>query len=325
MKLQGRIRPFLVLFLALTSLLWLLPGCSGGRQAGATAPASEDYEPVTISNYGRTVTINGRPEKVLTLGPNCTELFVALGLSDLVIGNSLNNHSRGPLPEYAEEYKKIPELTFGSATREAVISSGADFIYGIDWEFGGEGLDIQELESYGISVYVNSAATFEDAYQEILDLGRIFKIEERAEAFVLDQKERIAAVRESVSGFTPVKVLVYDSGGDGVFTCGGTNFETFLIEQAGGVNIFSDITDKQWTTVSYEAVIERQPEVIVIHDYNVPSLEEKIAEIKLHPVLSQLECVKQERFVSIPLESVLPGSRMAYAVETLADGIHPNR
>ena len=46
-----------------------------------------------------------RPEKVLTLGPNCTELFAALGLGDLVIGRSLVNHSRGPLPEYADIVK----------------------------------------------------------------------------------------------------------------------------------------------------------------------------------------------------------------------------
>ena len=52
--------------------------------------------PVTVDNYGREVTIADRPERVLTLGPNVTELFAALGLGDLVIGRSLVNHSRGP-------------------------------------------------------------------------------------------------------------------------------------------------------------------------------------------------------------------------------------
>lgn len=290
----------------------------------ACAPADDVSEQSTggivLENYGRQVQIIKAPERVLTLGPNCTELFVALGLQDHIVGTTLSNHSRGPLPEYEEFYSEIPQLNYGSATREAVISSGADFIYGIDWEFGDEGIDIAELESYGITVYMNSATTIDEQYQEIMDIGRIFGIEKRAEAFVDDQKNRIAKVRESISGHDRPGVLVYDSGGDGVFTCGGSNFESLLIGLAGGDNIFSDITDRQWTTVSYEEVIAREPDVIIIHDYDSPSVDEKIAEIKANNTLSQLNCVKNDRFVVIQLESVLPGNRMAYAVETMSRG-----
>ena len=227
------------------------------------------------------------------------------------------------MPEYKEAYAKIPELTYGPATREAVTTSGADFIYGIDWEFGGDGLDVKELASYGITTYMNSASTLEEIYQEILDIGKIFQIESVAEAYVADQKARIAAVQDKISDQKVVNVLVYDSGGDGVFTAGGTNFETLLVEHAGGKNIFDDITEKQWTTVSYEEVLARKPDIIVIHDYDSPSLEQKIKDIKNDPALSQLDCVKDENFVPITLESVLPGDRMAYTVETLAKGFYP--
>lgn len=280
--------------------------------------------PITVNNYDREVTVNKKPEKVLTLGPNCTELFVALGLEDYIAGTSLKNHSRGPLPEYEEIYKDIPELNYGSATREAVISSGADLIYGLDWEFGDEALDISELESFGMNIYVNSATTLDEQYAEILDIGKIFGIEETAQNYVDEQKKRISAVNDKVKDLDKMRVLVYDSGNDGVFTCSGTNFESLLVEKAGGKNIFDDLTDKQWVTVSYEEVIKREPNVIVIHDYDSPSVEEKIAEIKANKVLSQLECVKNERFVVIDLESVLPGNRMAYAVELFAKGFFPN-
>ncbi|MFS0723774.1 ABC transporter substrate-binding protein [Paenibacillus sp. 1P07SE] len=318
-------------------LAGLLAGCGGspGKTAdvqGAASPAEQteqleqsDYAPLILDNYGREVTVTSKPSKVLTLGPNASELFVALGLTDYVIGNSLDNHSRGALPEYEEDYARIPELTYGSATREAVITSGADFIYGIDWEFGGEGLDVEELAGLGMSTYMNSASSLEEMYQEIRDLGRIFGIEEAAEAFVADQAARIAAVQEMIDGLEPVDVLVYDSGGEGVFTAGGTNFETLLIGYAGGRNVFGDITDKQWTTVSYEEVLKRDPDVIVIHDYDAPSLEQKIADIKSNPALSQLASVQNERFVAISLESVLPGNRMAYTVETLARGFYPEQ
>lgn len=286
---------------------------------------TEEGFPVTVNNYDREVTVNRKPQKVLTLGPNCTELFVALGLQDYIVGTSLKNHSRGPLPEYKEIYKTLPELNYGSATREATISSGADFIYGIDWEFGESALDIAELESYGMSVYKNSATTLDEQYNEILDIGKIFKIEETAQKYVDEQKSRIETVAETVKDLDKPRVLVYDSGSDGVFTCSGANFESLLIENAGGINIFSDLTEKQWVTVSYEEVIKRNPDVIVIHDYDSPSVEEKIAEIKANKVLAQLDCVKNDRFVIIDLESVLPGNRMAYSVEKLSKGFFPNK
>ena len=287
-----------------------------------TALAAE--YPVTVDNYGRTVTIADRPERVLTLGPNCTELFAALGLSDLVVGRSLINHSRGPLAEYADAVNAIPELNYSSATREAIISSGADFIYALDWEIGDSGCNIEEVAGYGMDVYVNAAATIEEMYKEIEDIGKIFGIEDTAAAFIEDQKARIQAVADKIAGQEPVSVLVYDSGNDGVFTCSGVNFESLLIGLAGGKNLFDDLTEKQWVTVSYEEVLARNPDVILIHDYDSPSVEAKIAEIKANPTLSLLPCVQSERFATITLESVLPGDRMAYAVECLARAFYPD-
>ena len=218
----------------------------------------------------------------------------------------------------------IPELNHSSATREAILSSGADFIYTIDWEIGEEGCNIEEVEGYGMTVYVNAATTLEEQYQEILDIGKIFGVEDKAEAFVADQKARIQAVQDKIAGKEPVKVLVYDSGNDGVFTCSGTNFETLLVNLAGGKNIFDDITEKQWVTVSYEEALARNPDVILIHDYDSPSIEVKMDEIKSNPTLSQLDCVKNDRFAIIELESVLAGDRMAYTVEKLAAAFYPD-
>lgn len=279
--------------------------------------------PMTFENYGREVTVTGKPEKVLTLGPNCTELFAALGLADHVIGRSLVNYSRGPLDEYVEVINAIPELNHASVTREAIISSGADFIYALDWEISETGCNIEEAAQYGMTVYVNSAVTLDEQYQEIRDLGKIFGIEDVAGQYVADQQSRIEAVQEAIAGQEPVTVLVYDSGNNGVFTCSGSNFESLLVGLAGGRNLFDDLTDRQWVTVSYEEVLARNPDVILIHDYDSPSVEEKIAEIKNNPTLAQLECVQKERFATITLESILPGNRMAYAVESMAAAFYP--
>lgn len=264
--------------------------------------------------------VSSIPERVLTFGPNCTELFCALGLQDRVIGSTLNNHSRGPLERYKEEYASIPQLTYGSATREAVMGSGADFIYGIDWEFGEEGIRLDELEQFGIKAMINDAQTIEEELEEIEELGKRFQIEEQADALIQDQKDRIQKIEDQVKNKEPMNVLVYDSEAGGVKSASGSNFESRLIEKAGGRNIFHDLQDRAWITISPEEILHRDVDVIVIHDYDVPSLEEKIETIKSDPALSQLEAVQQNRFVPVSLENVLPGSRMADTIELFYQG-----
>jgi iron complex transport system substrate-binding protein len=285
--------------------------------------AASEY-PMTFDNYGRAITITAKPTKVLALGPNCAETMAALGLSGYVKGTSLRNHSRGPLPEYADAVNAMPELNHSNATREAIITSGADFIYGIDWEFGDSGLDTAELDSYGMTTYIDKATSIEETYQEIRDIGKIFAVEDKAEAFIADQQARIKTVQDKIAGQTAPNVLICDSIDAGIFTASGVNYANLLLETAGGKNIFGDLMEKSWVTVSYEEVLKREPEVIIIFDYDSPSVDEKKAELKANDTLSQLDCVKNERYVIIELESVLPSVRTAYTIEKMATGFYPD-
>lgn len=305
-----------------------LAGCGAKSNSDSKTQSSESTSEKkeakkTYDNYGDKLAIDYVPEHVITMGPNDTELFCALGLDQKVIGCSLNNHSRGPLKKYEVQYKNIKELTHGAPTKEAVLGTTTDFIYGIDWAFGEEGVDKKDLEEAKIPVMVNKAKTIPEEYNEIKQLGEIFHVEKRAEELIKNQKERINKVEQEVKNTKPVSVLVYDSGNNGIFTATGSNFETQLIEKAGGKNIFADIKDKAWTTVSGEAASKRNPDVIIVHDYDQPSIKEKIKEIKKDPALKNCRAVKENRFVVVPLEAVLPGARMAYTVEKFGHAFHP--
>ncbi len=89
-------------------------------------------------------------------------------------------------------------------------------------------------------------------------------------------QERIGTIKE------PVRVFVYDSGTEKPFTSGRFGIPTAMIEAAGGINIMEDV-EKSWTEVSWEPVIDRNPEVIVIVDYGDVTAEQKIAFVKENP------------------------------------------
>jgi len=317
------IKKITAVLMALIMTMMALAACGSQSSGGGEEAASDAGYPMTFDNYGHELTLDKMPEKVITAGPNCTELFIALGLEDKIIGNSCDNHAQAPLDEYKEAYDKVPELTFGYPTLEAVVSSGADFLYAIDWVFEGD-FTIEALEENGVKVYSNSASTVDDVYQEIRDMGQIFGVSDKAEEFIADQQARIDAATKAIEGQDTLKVFCYDCDtGDGIYTAGGPNLETELIELAGGDNLMKGL-DKAWTGVSLEEILEANPDVIVIHDYDTPTADEKIAAIKSDPILSQLQCVKDERFVVLPLEDAFPGSRTADAVETLAKGFFPD-
>src|SRR5699024_2101774 len=104
-------------------------------------------------------------------------------------------------------------------------------------------------------------------YTDVENLGTIFNVPDRADALVERYKQTIADAQDTVveDGEDP-DVFLYDSGTDQPFTVGTNAAASAVIENAGGRNIFDDIDDS-WTTVTFEAAANRDPDVILIVDY----------------------------------------------------------
>lgn len=286
------------------------------------APTQEAYTPVSFLNNGTHTTVSSLPQKVVTAGPNCTEVFCALGLADRVIGKSMENHSLGALDEYAEDVAAIPTLSVGYPTAKQIIDSGCDFLYASAWIFDDE-LTVSELQSAGITVYVSQAESFETLFKELRELAKIFLVE-NSESLVSQLSIRLEAVSDKLADVEePRGVFVLDSFiGDKLYTAGSANMESACISAAGGANVFATI-QKEWDAVEPEELIVADPYCIVIHDYEGSDYDGKVAALKADPLLSQLDCVKNECFVRLSLEDALPGMRSVTTVETIAHALYP--
>lgn len=309
----------LILCLALAVSLC---ACSQPAPAPSPTPTPEAYTPVSFLNYGMHSTVSALPQKVVTAGPNCTEVFCALGLSDKVIGKCMENHSLGTLEEYAEDVSAIPTLSVGYPTAQQIIDSGCDFVYACSWVFE-DGIDISLLREAGITVYVSQAESFETLFKELRELGRIFRVDS-TEAAISQQSIRLESVSDRLGELTePKSVFVLDSFiGDKLYTAGSANIESACISAAGGANCFSVIR-KAWDTIDADELIVADPYYIIIHDYEGSSYDDKVAALKADPRLSQLDCVKNERFIRLSLEDAMPGMRSVQTVETIAHALYP--
>jgi iron complex transport system substrate-binding protein len=156
-------------------------------------------------------------------------------------------------------------------------------------------------------------------YADILNLGTIFGVSDRAEALVAGWRTELA---DYVAGLTPLatppRVFVYDSGEDAVFTAGRFAMPTALIEAAGGINIMDDL-EKSWAEIGWEPVIERDPEIIVIVNYGDVTADQKIAFMMNNPAFAEINAVQNNRFVVLEYVEATPGPRNIAAVRTLAE------
>jgi iron complex transport system substrate-binding protein len=284
------------------------------------------FQPVSIFTFDHYLTYDKIPEKVVSMNSHTTEVLMALGLGPKIVGTAFNNVDI--LPKYKEAFDRIPKLAEKYPSFEVLLDTGADFVYGRSSVFTSsyKCATMEEMIQNGIKPYVAKAsytknADFNDVFEDFVNLGKIFNIENRTALFMEGLKNRIAETARVVNATRPVTVFVYDFGTKDAFTAG-KSLETYIIQTAGGKNVFDDI-DKTWAHVNWEIVVDRNPDVIVINDYGKTSLQEKIDFLKSSPILKETRAVKDDRFVAVPLSSVFPGIRIAQAVEDIARGLHP--
>ena len=177
-------------------------------------------------------------------------------------------------------------------------------------------MSLSSIEGYKLGCDV------EDVYQDFYNLGRIFQVEDKAEEVVDGLKAQIEGVEEKVKDLDTVKVFNFDSEKDGGAYTPGNNFTSKLIRHAGGVNVFEDL-DKTWNTVSWEAVVEANPDVIVINDYGDVTADEKIEILNSNEALAGVKAIQDQNFVVVTLPEVFASSRVGDTVEKFAKAFHP--
>ncbi|MBX9347132.1 ABC transporter substrate-binding protein [Chromobacterium vaccinii] len=311
----------------------LLIAC--GLAALLASQAHATAYPLTIDSCNRKVTFQRAPQRAVSHDINLTEMMVALGLQNRMAGYtgiSAWNKLNTPLKQ---ALGKLPELAGDYPSSEALLARNADFFFA-GWNYGlrvGGPVTPASLAPLGINVYELSescahvmkrpAASLDDVYRDIGNLGRIFDVEPRAQKVVAGMRAKVdgVAARVAKRKATP-SVFVYDSGEDRPFSAGRLAMPDALIRAAGGRNILNDV-NASWTRVDWETVVARNPQAIVIIDYGKVAAQQKIAFLQNHPALNKMAAVRDKRFIVLPYDSATPGIANADAIGALARGLHP--
>jgi iron complex transport system substrate-binding protein len=318
---------------ALSAVLILLvsTACAGrSPAAGEGGPAGAGF-PVTVDNCGVAVTVGSPPTRAVGYFQHSVEMLLALDLRDAVVGSVYPDNP--PLPQYAAAYESIPQISAKDASFEQILQVEPDFVYGgyASAFDGAQGRSRETFTGAGVTTYLNAEycadgpVTMDDVYREVRTVARMFGVPERADDLVEDMAAHVEDASAKVRGAQPVDVFVYDSGDATAFTAGGQGIGNQIIHLAGGVNVFGDVPET-FADVSWEQVLERSPEVIVIYDYfGTPSVEEKKNALRARPELADVPALRNDRFAVLTLQDAVLGVRAPYAVGALAEQLHPGR
>lgn len=298
----------------------------------AQALAEATKYPLTVQSCNREVTFTQAPKHAVSHDINMTQMMLALGLKSRMAGYSGVSGWKSVTPEMQSLLDGLPELAAKYPSVETLLNANVDFFFA-GWDYGmrvGGDLTPQTLQPLGINVYEltescafvmkRPAASLEDTYNDLRNLGKIFDVQDRANALIAQMQAQVAEVRKNLPAEKP-RVFLYDSGEDRAMTSGRLGMPQALIDAAGGRNILDDV-DASWTRVNWETVVEHNPQVIVIVDYSEITADQKIEFLLKNKALQSVDAIKNQRFIVIPYVQATPGIDNVLAVETLSKGFH---
>ncbi|MGO4784971.1 putative F420-0 ABC transporter substrate-binding protein [Cryobacterium sp. W22_MBD10_FK3] len=306
----------------------LLTGCASGSPAAApsgTASAGAGEYPVTVQNCDTTVTVESAPERIVTIKSTTTELLLALGLGERIVGSAFLD---GPLPaSLAEDGADLNVISDFVPGQEAVLALTPDFVYG-GWEsnFSAEGVgERAALADLGIGSYVSPAAckgdampdplTFDTVFAEIDEAGALFGVPDAAAELVAEQEAELAALTPPTGDTT---ALWYSSGTDTPYVGAGIGAPQMIMDAAGLTNIFADLQDT-WTSAGWESVVAANPSVIVLVDATWNTADSKIALLEGNPATAGLDAVVNKRYLVVPFAAGEAGIRNVEAAGSIID------
>lgn len=320
----------------------LLSGCTPiVRESGVSLPvktetvsAMEEGAPVSVE------TIDSRgepeeeifpkpPERVVAVWQNSVETLIALGVGDRIVAGMGIPDRECLRPEYREAYDRIPYTSLENLDLETILMMEPDLIVGWASTFSAKTLRGTDFwHRRGVATYISPGSSsavkqhvIEDEYRDILNMGKIFRREEKAEAIVGEMERIIAEAREKAEqiGRHPRGLIVEYLGKD-IHVYGEKTLAGDILRRMGGELLGADLQ-----SIGKEQIIEMDPDVIfvVVIESDYGREDDILGNLYREKAFCNLRCVKEHRIYALPLNAIYsPGVRTYDGIRIIGNGLY---
>jgi len=300
----------LILLLVGLTLISLLAACSGRSVKKISTSQSQPSFKV-VDDAGKTVKLDKKPTKIVSLSPGNTEILFALGLDKEIVGVT----EFDDYPAKAKTKSKIGG--FSTPNVEKIISLKPNLVVAT----GGIQAPVsQRLKKAGITIYTSDAKNLNEVLDDITKLGKLTGHRNQADKLVGKLKARIKKVESKVSGLAKKKVF-FEIYGQPLSTAGAGTFVNDLIVKAGGTNVAAT-QKQQYPQYSLEQLVKDNPDVYLAASGSMA----KPADINKRPGYSDLAVVKNGKVYVVDENLFLrPGPRLVAGLELMAAKLYPDK
>ena len=261
------------------------------------------------SGYTVAIAQGNTPKRIVSLSGSLTEIVDALGLGANIVAVDVTSD----YPSYVKEIPKVSKNR--SITAEGIASFRPDIVLGFEGEVSAAVL--AQFKTLNISCVL-----FKQEFSEAGLTGLVRKVGQALNVTtkgnqVADQlsKDLKSAIAKGKSSKATKMMFVYARGAGAMSVSGSGTAVDAVIKLAGAQNVMKGFTG--YKTYNTEALVQANPEVILLFDFGMSSLGGKEAILKL-PGVNLTTAGKNKRVIAMDA-SLLNGfsMRLPQAIQQL--------
>lgn len=265
-----------------------------------------------VDEVGRKVSLEGKPQRIVSVAPNVTEILFSLGLGTRVVGVS----TYCQFPPEAQKKEKIGGYI--NPSLEKIIALRPDLVIGA--AEGDLKNFVDRLAGLGISVYIINPENVSGVIRSIENIGAVTFTVRGAQQMARTMRVEIETLRKRIQGRPHPRVLHVLSL-DPLISAGKGTFVDDLIRLAGGQNIAEKATAR-YPRFSMEEIIRQDPQIIILS--SMRSQDPMAAERKWWHRWENISAVRLGRIYVLDADLIhRPSPRIVKGLEKMARVIHP--
>lgn len=259
---------------------------------------------VVVDAVGRSVTLPDQVRRIISLAPSVTDDLFHLGAAQEVVAVSA-------FTSYPAEAAKKPSIGSPAApSLEQILTLHPDVVLAT------VGINHQEtvhtLEQRGIAVFIVNPVGLPGVYQSLRQIGSAIGRDREASALVASLQARERALHDAGARRRPVRVF-FPVWHDPVISIGKPAYLTDLLRVIGLRSVTDDIA-QEWPKVSLEAVLARDPDMLLVLDSGKSGIEK----LSTLPGWSTLRAIREHKILHTDERIELPSPVCFDALEELA-------
>ncbi len=270
-----------------------------------------------VSELSSTETL-GKPERIVSLAPNLTEILFALGLGEKIVAVSNNCD----YPPQTTDKERIG--TFWQPNTEAIIASRPELVVTL-W-FEQQKAVAETLKRLGYQVLTLKIEKIEELLTAIQEIGTAAGARQRADELVKDITNQLLVIERQLrlSSADKVKVL-WVIQAEPLRVAGRNTFVNELVEAAGGENAIGP-TIQQYPQIGTEELLVCGAETIIQSSMTAANIaEQQQAAEAFWAGRVSLPAVRSNKIYVVNSDTVLRlGPRLPQGIEMIARYLHPD-